>query len=230
MLPAGTSLQAIRAGLRRKRRLQDLITGKKRHRQNKMHSRMRVTVLLQRNLLVRSGTTPSLIALKFSHFFLNIYVKYFKFERLIAARRRWDRREIELFQGLFHAAQCSPAKITKTCHHEKKPEKETPSTAEATAKGGEHGFQAKDAPHKSCPTSSRIIIINNNMTIFNTHYPAGAFRARRAIKLFSIHNKLWIHYISGSRWNARVKQLSRDGLNSSMIDLFLLFVRTYLTC
>lgn len=83
MLPAGTSLQAIRAGLRRKRRLQDLITGKKRHRQNKMHSRMRVTVLLQRNLLVRSGTTPSLIALKLSHFF-------FKYSREIFQVRAFD--------------------------------------------------------------------------------------------------------------------------------------------
>ena len=167
-MPAGTSLQAIRAGLRRKRRLQDLITGKKRHRQNKMHSRMRVTVLLQRNLFIRSGINPSLIT---SWNFYFIYL-YFKLGRLIAAGRRWDRREIELFQGLFHAAQRPPAKITKTCHHEKKPEKETPSTAEATAKGGEHGFQAKDAPHKSCPTSSRIIIIIiiiNNMTIFNIH-------------------------------------------------------------
>lgn len=94
MLPAGTSLQAIRAGLRRKRRLQDLITGKKRHRQNKMHPRMRVTVLLQRNLLVRSGITLSLIALKFLlHFFFK-YAKHFKLERLYCSwkkvRSTWD--------------------------------------------------------------------------------------------------------------------------------------------
>lgn len=55
MFLAGASLQAIRASLRGQRRLQDATARKERHCQNQMHSRMRVTVLLQRNLLVRSG-------------------------------------------------------------------------------------------------------------------------------------------------------------------------------
>lgn len=78
-----------------------------------MHSRMRVTVLLQRNLLVRSGIS---IDWTLSIFSLCKAMS----ECLISARRRRDRREIKLFQGLLHAAQRTTAKITKSSQANKR--------------------------------------------------------------------------------------------------------------
>lgn len=74
-----------------------------------MHSRMRVTVLLQRDLLVRPGIPIDSSFVQFSH---PVSVRTAR-ACLISARGGRDRREIELFQGLLHAAQRPTAKITK---------------------------------------------------------------------------------------------------------------------
>lgn len=73
-----------------------------------MHSRMRITVLLQRDLLVRSGIPIDSSFVQIFHPVPICTVQSY----LISARGGRDRREIELFQGLLHAAQWPTAKIT----------------------------------------------------------------------------------------------------------------------
>lgn len=69
---------------------------------------MFVAVLLQGDLLVRPGIRHSEIYHLEFRKYENLHAR-----RLILARRRGDRREIELLQGLLHAAQQSTAKVTR---------------------------------------------------------------------------------------------------------------------